>query len=169
MNTSINDSFKYQGMATLSLKIGDKTVVKSVHNEGTMQLKRAFAMFMCGGKIAEEALRYIPSKLDLRQNGVTFLKRPVAVTNPAYDIDESGREHSWFVEYSAVIPYSSLISNIDSTKNYRIYLMCDSVASSDTSRDIAVVEIPGIDLVGIQAGVSAIITWRLKLLNEPAE
>ena len=169
MDALVNDSINYSGEVNFSLRIGDRVVNKKIHNEGTMQLKRAFAMFMCGGRIAEDALRYIPSKLDLRQDGVTFLKRPVAVTNPAYDIDESGREHSWYVEYSAVIPYSSLLSNIDSTKNYRIYLMCDTIASSDVNHDIAVIEIPGVDLVGVQAGVSAIITWRLKLLNEPAE
>ena len=169
MDALVNDSINYSGEVNFSLRIGDRVVNKKIHNEGTMQLKRAFAMFMCGGRIAEDALRYIPSKLDLRQDGVTFLKRPVAVTNPAYDIDESGREHSWYVEYSAVIPYSSLLSNIDRTKNYRIYLMCDTIASSDVNHDIAVIEIPGVDLVGVQAGVSAIITWRLKLLNEPAE
>lgn len=166
MNTSINDSFKYQGIATLSLKIGDKTVVKSVHNEGTPQLKRAFAMFMCGGMVADEAKRYIPTRLDLRVDNFTALKKAVLITNPSYYKEDFNSEVTWYVEYSAVIPFSSLINPIDIAKNYRFYLMCDNGKDNwDESNDIAYISVPGNDLKGLQSGVSVLVSWRLKILN----
>lgn len=172
MNAQILDNMNYSGIANIKLNINGKIIKKKIHNNGTMQLKRAFAMFMCGGKTATDALRYIPSRLDLRSCNVgasgpylTCLKRPVLVTNPTYQRDNL---NSWAVEYNAVIPYSDLISSISSGLQYRVYLMCDSsaVQIDDDSNDIAYIDIKAEDLESMSAGVSLIIAWKLKLLNK---
>lgn len=66
MQATVNDGLVYNGSVTFKIKIGDRVVNKVIHNNGTMQLKRAFAMFLCGGSVARDALRYLPSKVDLR-------------------------------------------------------------------------------------------------------
>lgn len=172
MNSLVDNSMIYSGEVEISLRIGNKNIKKKVHNSGTMLLKRAFAMFMCGGMIADQAKRYIPTKLDLRYENMgtwsTNLNRPIYVTNPSYAKDELSAEPSWYVEYSAVMPYSAMISGIDVNKTYRFYLMCDSNLSDEGS-DIAYISVSGTDLATLEAGVSAIISWRLRLLNSRPE
>lgn len=172
MNAIIHDNMKYKGEVELSLKIGNKVIKKNIHNTGTLQLKRAFAMFLCGGTVATQALRYLPSRIDLRvyQSGswVTALKRTVPVTSPTY-IKETVGEETWSTQYNAVMPYSSLISGIDEQNQYRVYLMCDSIADNDESKDLAYIDVNASDLSTLTAGVSAIISWKLKLLNNIPE
>lgn len=66
MQAQIKDNMLYKGIVELSYKVGDKIISKEFHNSGTEQLKRAFAMFMCGGENARMALGYLPTKLDLK-------------------------------------------------------------------------------------------------------
>ena len=169
MNATIIDTMKYSGKVQLSLKIADRIVKIQGHNEGTMQLKRAFAMFMCGGKTSTEALKYIPSKLDLRYftggTWQTYLKRTVPISSPSYGKDTSSSEQTWFVEYASSIPFSSLISTIPDTGSFRLYLMCDRKENNDDSTDLAYIDIAATDLQSLEAGVSAIVSWRLSLLN----
>jgi len=179
MNGLINDSINYNGQVNVKFRIGDKVVSKKIHNQGTMQLKRAFAMFMCGGQVAQEALRYVPTRLDLRYsqeaswlNPQSYLNRSVLITSPAYakeDLVGLNAEKSWYVEYTAIIPYSSLISQINPSYYYRLYLTCDGKGDTDDSKDIAYIDVDAEDLTGLEAGVSIIITWRMKLLNSVPE
>ena len=175
MNGIINDSLNYSGQVTCKIKIGNKIINKVIHNNGTMQLKRAFAMFMCGGTVAKEALRYIPSRVDLLYSednwlkSDTYLNRTVLATNPNYGKDTTSSEDSWYVEYTAVIPYSALRDKINLSYKYRLYLMCEEIARDDENNYLAFIDVSAADLAVLEAGVSFILSWRLKLLNsEPS-
>lgn len=163
MNAIASDNMRYSGSVEVKLRIGNKVVTKQLHNQGTMQLKRAFAMFMCGGKTTTQALNYLPSKLDLRystdnwETEDTFLKRIVPVTSPFYAKDTSSTEPTWYVEYTAVIPYAQLIEGIKAQYSYRIYLMCEKIEPDDESNDLAFIDLDTNDLLSVGAGVSIIL------------
>jgi len=167
MNGIVNDNMKYSGQVKLTIKIGNKFIEKSIHNDGLPLLKKAFAMFLCGGASAEQALTYIPKKLDLRYNNsgawVSRLIKPVPVTSPNYGEEVVGNETTWYVEYTSVIPYSQLIGGIKSGEVYNIYLMCDSELVDN--QDLAYIPVPAEDFLSLSPGVSLIINWKLRLLN----
>ena len=171
MNAILDDNLNYSGTVSLQFKIGNNITRKTYHNEGTLQLKRAFAMFLCGGLTSRKALMYVPSQVDLQyrsnpnQPWDSYLIRTVPATNPVYDLDESSDEASWYVDYTAVIPYSSLIDAIKQLGEYRLCLRCNEKSIEDESTDLAYIYINPFDLLTLQAGVSLIISWRLKLLN----
>ena len=86
------------------------------------------------------------------------MKRAVPATNPIYDIDLVSDEHGWYTEYTAVIPYSSLQTSITVGGVYRLYLLCEEKAADDPDNDLAYIDVNYNDLIGIQAGVSLILT-----------
>ena len=163
MNAKIDNNMLYNGSVQLSIKIGNKIIKKDFHNNGTMLLKKLFAMFMCGGKSAESALEQLPKRLDLRfiQSDVEYsnLRKPVYVTSPTYGLDNTLTESSWYVEYNAVIPYESLVDPIKQDFQYKFYLM-----GNIGGTDLAYIDVSYEDLAGLEPGVSIIIAWRLKLL-----
>jgi len=170
MQAQIKDNMLYKGIVELSYKVGDRIISKEFHNNGTEQLKRAFAMFMCGGSVAQTAQRYLPTKLDLKYkfsgNWVSTLTRTVPVTNPSYNYDDEESGKQWYVEYNSVIPYSSLKQEIVEGFDYRLYLLCQGTDSEDTSDELAYINVDSQDLATLTAGVSVLVSWKLKLLND---
>lgn len=174
MQAQISDNYIYKGNVDVTIKIGNKIINKTFHNNGTEQLKRAFAMFMCGGTVAETAKRYLPTKVDLKYTASsantwdTTLLRPVPVTNPTYDYDYDNIRNAkqWYVLYNAVIPYSVLKNDINESYSYRLYLTCEGTDSLDKSDEIAYIDINTEDILTLQAGVSILIAWKLKILND---
>lgn len=66
-----------------------------------------------------------------------------------------------------MIPYTLLKSGgINTSYNYRFYLLCNEINPEDTSDELAYIDVNSEDLTSLQAGVSILISWKLKLLND---
>lgn len=160
----------YNGEVAVRFKIGNKITARQYHNNGTMLLKRLFAMALCGNA---NAVKYMPAFIDLRQEGATawesILKTKVAVSAPTYGKDTANTEQTWYSMFSAIIPYMLLKASVSTSSVYRLYLTSNYIANDDENYDLAYIEISGTDLAGLEPGTQVLIEWQMSLLNNPRE
>lgn len=160
----------YNGEVAVRFKIRDKITERQYHNNGTMLLKRMFAMALCGDSTS---LKYTPAFIDLRTGSgdvwESALKTKVTVSAPTYGKDISGTEQTWYGMFSAIIPHTLLKSDISIATTYRLYLISGYKASDDGDYDLAYIEVSGADLAGLTPGTQVLIEWRMSLLNTPRE
>ena len=172
-NNAIITGSKYVG--SLSLKIKDKNnnikVIKSSHNEGTINLSKLFAMLLSG---YPEAMSYVPKFLDLQfssDNGITwlsYLKREVALTAISYYLDSSLSPANWVFSSTAVISYSNLRDPVspESPYGFRFALKTDNIMNAIIPRELAYFyNITAEELSNIEDGTQAIIEWKMQLIH----
>lgn len=173
-NSAIVTGSKYVG--AVSFKLKDKNdnikIIKSSHNEGTVNLSKLFAMLMSGYPVA---LNYIPKFLDLQysDNGgeawFSYLKTEVPLTAPSYYFDTSISPSNWVAAYTAVIAYSSMRDKVDpkTSQIFRFVLKTDRISEAVIPRDLAYFyNISAEELSNIEDGTQAIIEWKMQLVHD---
>lgn len=166
-------------VGNLSFKLVDKSnnikVIKSSHNEGTLNLSKLFAMLLSGYPVA---LNYVPKFLDLQytsDNGTTwlsYLKREVPLTAISYYLDSSLTPSNWVFSSTAVISYSNLRDPVspESPYGFRFALKTDNIMNAVISRELAYFyDISAEELSNIEDGTQAIIEWKMQLVHTDLE
>ena len=167
----------YNGEVNITFKLDNKVISRSKYkNSGTILLKKAFSMFMCGGEIANIAQRYLPTKIDLRisttagtSDEYSFLKRTLPISSPAYQslavTTTAGNEDTYSVLYSASIPQSALSGDVPGNINHAtLYLMCDypeeiqiDENNSYTTSDLASISLELNKLESLEPGITMLV------------
>lgn len=160
----------YRGKVDISLKIGDKTIRMSSHNNGLPYLQRAFCNFIVGNMITIED---IPEFLDLRKqivaNGAwqTCLLSRVHLSGKSWSENTTSQgTNECIATFTGVLAYMNLKEAIPrgDTSSYRLYLYSGSLSDTTGYDDMAYLDITADELSRISPGTQAIVEWSMKLL-----
>jgi len=170
-------SSKYVGSVSIKIKDkdGDIRVIKTNHNEGTLNLSKLFAMMMCG---YSESLNYVPKFIDLQYSSdsgvtwLTYLKKEIPLTAISHFLDTSLNPSNWVFSCTSVIPFTSLRDPVraDDPYAFRFVLKTDKIMSPVISRELAYFyNITAEELSNIEEGTQAIIEWKMQLVHKNVE
>lgn len=168
----------YEGKVTVKIRIKDKIVSISGHNNAEYLLKKLFAQIMTGNISTQYgATSKLPQFLNISassDDGVTWksiLTAPVPLTSKEYMYEDG-----WIAKFSAVVNVGNIADgNIQSsdTRDFRLELMTDknmlSAAELSNSGGILAImnsEDFGPDVLSrIVPGTSGVFEWQVKLVD----
>lgn len=184
-----NTDVRYQGNVKIQIRKNGQAIKDIVrHNNGTITLSRAFALFIANIQGSEA---YVPQYLDLQyianplevdidnlENWETYLKKIISLSGPevkyitnAYkpkNKEGAGYEKNWVTIFRANIPYNLLTSAVEATDKgaFRFFLLSNPIDStSNIDRRLAWVNITAEELSKLEPGTEAMIEWQVQLVH----
>lgn len=168
----------YEGKVTVKIKIKDKIVSISGHNNAEYLLKKLFVQVMTGNISGQyNVTSKLPQFLNISatSNGTTWvsvLTAPVPLTSKEYVYEEN----SWVAKLSAIVNVGNLVDgNIQTSdpRTFRLELMTDrsTLSSSELSNSGGILatmqsEDFGPDVLArIVPGTSGVFEWQVKLID----
>lgn len=180
MNSNINSissAIPYKGRATIKIRIKDKIIEISNHNNAQFLLKKMFVQFMTGNILGEyNASAKVPQFIDItKQDGANWnsvLVSPVPISSREYVYEDN----IWVGKLTAVVQAGNLIEDsITEDSTYRLELLANTNNLSDSEKQnssnkgiLASMEDEGFDesvLSTIVPGTSGIFEWQLQLVD----
>lgn len=172
----IRSAVPYEGKVTVKIRIKDKIVDVSGHNQAEYLLKKLFTQVITGNIIGQyNAVAKTPQFLNISKlkNGewTSILISPAIFTSKEYVFENN----NWVAKMSAVIQYGNLVDHIESsdTSDFRLELLADSKLLSEAERTnsnsiLATMQSPNFNasvLAKIAPGTSGIFEWQLQLID----
>lgn len=172
----IRSAVPYEGKVTVKIRIKDKIVDVSGHNQAEYLLKKLFTQIITGNVVGQyNASAKIPQFLNISKltdgEWKSILISPAVFTSKEYVFENN----NWVAKMSAVIQYGNLNEHIESsdTSDFRLELLADSKLLSEAERTnsnsiLATMQSPNFDasvIAKIAPGTSGIFEWQLQLID----
>jgi len=152
----------YRGEVTVNMRIGNKIITIGRHNEGTIDLFKAFAKFLTNNAVQREDT---PQFLDLQYQTdggewkTMLIKDSISI--------EAAIWTGVTATFTIPLAYEDLIVAVSSEDQtpYRLVLYSGSNKDRLKNKALAYLKIEAKELARISPGTRAIIEWSMKVMN----